>query len=653
MMAGESQTRTTPELIASGGLVGRIALAFRPYLPQVVAVGALILVSAGLGVANPLLIRVVFDDALFPASGTPNLNLLWILAGIMAGVTAVTSGIGIVQTYLTNTVGQRVMGDLRARLFGHLQGLSLSFFTGNRTGEIQSRVSEDVGGVQNVVTTTVTDVISNAVILVSTAIAMAVLSWQLTLVALGVVPFFAVITQKVGKKRREVSREVQQSRAEMNAITQETLSVSGVMLTKLFGRQDDEVRRFNSENQRLSDLVIRRQMTGQVVWSIMQGFFSVSPVIIYLLAGYLLVGLGREGISAGTIVAFTTLQSRLYFPIGTLLRVSVELQASLALFERIFGYLDTEPDIVDAPDAVDLDADAVTGLVEFDSVRVDYGAHSIADPPDQEQEVAPTDGRAPQWALDGVSFRVEPGQLAAFVGPSGAGKSTISYLLPRLYDASEGVVSIDSHDVRKVKQRSLADMIGYVSQESYLFHATVRDNLLYGRPDATDDEMVAAARAANIHERIMEFEDGYGTVVGERGYRLSGGERQRLSIARVILHQPRILILDEATSALDTASERLVQAALEPLMQGRTTLAIAHRLSTIMAADVIFVVDHGRIIEQGTHLELIARGGLYADLYHQQFQGGDLECHCEDGVVMSDGQVVWTPHRHPGIPLGV
>lgn len=639
------------ELVASGGLVGRIALAFRPYLPQVIAVGALILVSAGLGVANPLLIRVVFDDALFPASGTPNLNLLWILAGIMAGVTAVTSTIGIAQTYLTNTVGQRVMGDLRARLFTHLQGLSLSFFTGNRTGEIQSRVSEDVGGVQNVVTTTVTDVISNAVILVSTAIAMAVLSWQLTLVALGVVPFFAVITRKVGKKRREVSREVQQSRAEMNAITQETLSVSGVMLTKLFGRQDDEVQRFNRENQRLSSLVIRRQMTGQVVWAVMQGFFSVSPVIVYVLAGYLLVGLGRDGISAGTIVAFTTLQSRLYFPIGTLLRVSVELQASLALFERIFGYLDTEPDIVDAPDAVDLDANAVAGVVEFDSVRVDYGAHTIFRTADANAAAAM--GRVPQWALDGVSFRVEPGQLAAFVGPSGAGKSTISYLLPRLYDADEGRVSIDGHDVRKVKQRSLADVIGYVSQESYLFHATVRDNLLYGRPDATDDEMVAAAQASNIHQRIMEFEDGYGTVVGERGYRLSGGERQRLSIARVILHQPRILVLDEATSALDTASERLVQAALEPLMQGRTTLAIAHRLSTIMAADVIFVVDHGRIIEQGTHVELVARGGLYADLYHQQFQGGDLECRCEDGVVMSDGEVVVAPHRHPRVPLGV
>ncbi len=616
-------------------ILARIASSFRPYLPQVILVGVLILFSAGLGVINPLLVQVVFDQALFPASGEPDLDLLWTLAALMAGVIVVTSGIGILQTYLTNSVGQRVMRDLRDRLFRHLQSLSLNFFTGTRTGEVQSRVANDVGGVRNVVTTTVTDVVSNVVILVSTVVAMAVLSWELTLVAVGVVPFFAFVSKKVGEKRRAVSRLVQESNAEMTAITQETLSVSGIMLTKLFGRQDQEVERFHQENQRLSELEIRRQMTGQTVWSIMQAFFSLSPVMVYIVAGYLLLGLGNGGISPGTIVAFTTLQARLYFPIGTLLRVSVELQASLALFERIFGYLDTQPEIVDAPDAVDIDPRTITGSISFDRVRVNFNRTQ----PGEDDGRVTGPGR---YALNGVSFQVHPGQLAAFVGPSGAGKTTISYLIPRLYDASEGSVMIDGWDVRRLKQRALANIIGYVSQESYLFHASIRENLLYGRPEATDDEVYEAARAANIHDKIMEFADGYDTVVGERGYRLSGGERQRLSIARVILHQPRIMILDEATSALDTANERLVQAALRPLMEGRTTIAIAHRLSTIMAADVIFAVDRGRIVEQGTHEELVARGGMYHNLYHQQFQGGLLECECEDGVVMADGQVVYS-----------
>ncbi len=632
---------TSPTHQTTQRLAGRIAASFRPYLPQVILVGFLILLSAGLGVINPLLIQVVFDRALFPPSGSPDLDLLWTLAGIMVTVIAVTSSIGIFQTYLTNTVGQRVMRDLRDRLFQHLQSLSLNFFTATRTGEVQSRVADDVGGVRNVVTTTVTDVISNVVILVSTVVAMAVLSWELTLVAVGVVPFFAVISKKVGQKRRAVSRLVQESNAEMTAITQETLSVSGIMLTKLFGRQDQEVERFHQENQRLSDLEIRRQMTGQAVWSFMQAFFSLSPVIVYVIAGYLLLGLGDGGISPGTIVAFTTLQSRLYFPIGTLLRVSVELQSSLALFERIFGYLDTEPEIVDAPDAVDIDPQTVAGAITFDRVRVNYGA-----PASWEESPDLGGSTRTHYALDGVSFQVRPGQLAAFVGPSGAGKTTISYLIPRLYDATEGTVAIDGWDVRRLKQTALANIIGYVSQESYLFHATVRHNLLYGRPEATDEEMHAAARAANIHHRILELNEGYDTVVGERGYRLSGGERQRLSIARVILHQPRILVLDEATSALDTTSERLVQSALQPLMRGRTTIAIAHRLSTIMAADVIFAVDRGHIVEQGTHAELVARGGLYANLYHQQFQSGLLECECEDGVVMSDGQILYSEDAH-------
>ncbi len=610
----------------------RIAQAFQPYWPRVLAIGLLILVTAGLGVVNPVLIRVVFDSALF-VDGGPNLNLLWTLAAAMSAVVVVTGSLGVLQTWLTQQVGQRVMRDLRDRLYSHLQTLSLGFFTSQRTGEIQSRVSNDVAGIRVVVTGTVSSILSNVVILISTLVAMAVLSWELTLVAVGITPIFAVFSYKVGKRRRAASARVQESTAEMTAITQETLSVSGVMLTRLFGAQNREVTRFHDQNVRLSDLEIRREMTGQVVWAGMQIFFSLTPVVVYVLAGYILYGgIGQTGITAGTIVAFTTLQTRLYFPISTLLRTSVELQSSLALFERIFGYLDIRPDIVDAPDAVDLPVEKVSGAVALRDVRMNYHpATLLADGYNIED-----DGQV-FWALDGVDLDVKPGQLAALVGPSGAGKTTISYLIPRLYDSTSGTVSIDGIDVRRIRLESLARIVGYVSQDSYLFHASIRENLLYGNPDATERELHEAAKAAYIHDRVMEFPDGYDTVVGERGYRLSGGERQRLSIARVILHDPRLLILDEATSSLDTTSERYVQAALEPLMQGRTTIAIAHRLSTIMSADVIFVVDRGRIVEQGTHYELLALGGLYAQLYDEQFEGGRVEYTSEDGVAVMAG----------------
>ena len=632
-----ANTPTSP----SSALVPRIVAAFRPYSGRVVLVGLLIMVTAGLGVVNPVLIQVVFDNALFPEGRGPDMRLLWILGAVMGGITIVTGGLGIVQTYLTNLIGQRVMRDLRDTLYQHLQSLSLGFFTGTRTGEIQSRVANDVGGVQRVVTNTVSDVLSNGVILISTLVAMLVLSWELTIVAVGTAPIFFLISRMVGAKRRAVAAETQKSTAEVTAITQETLSISGIMLAKLFGRQGREIERFHQENQKLSDLVIRQQMTGQSFFTLMQIFFSISPVAIYLLAGYLIIGGGPNPVSPGTIVAFTTLQSRLYFPIGRLLEVSVELQASLALFERIFGYLDIKPEITDSPDAVELLPERVEGAINFDSVWVNYAAHQELESVTGMEASPAGEDATPQWALNDVYLAIQPGQLAAFVGPSGAGKTTISYLIPRLYDATRGSISIDGIDVRKIRLASLAGLIGYVTQESYLFHASIRDNLLYGNPRSSQQELEDAARAAYIHERILEFPDGYDTVVGERGYRLSGGERQRLAIARVILHQPRILILDEATSALDTASERYVQSALEPLMQGRTTVAIAHRLSTIIAADVIYVIDHGRIVEHGTHLELLARGGLYSHLYEDQFEGGRVECYCEDGVVLSDGNVLY------------
>ena len=632
---------------ASSPMLDRTVRLFRPYRFQVIAVAVLILLTASIGVINPLLIRTVFDDGLFPASGGPDMHLLWTLAAIMSSIAIANGLMGVLQTYMTNHVGQSVMRDLRDAVYAHLQGMSLGFFTSTRTGEIQSRISNDVGGIQSVVTSTLTDTLSNTVIFLSTLVAMLILSWQLTIVAVATVPFFFALTSFVGKKRRAVTSEAQRSMAEVTAITQETLSVSGIMLAKLFGRQSQEMANFHRHNQEQSDLAVRQQMIGHSFFAVVMTFLSISPAFIYLLAGYLMSGSGPSLVSAGTIIAFTTLQSRLYFPVGRLLQVSVELQSSMALFERIYGYLDLKQDIQDAPDAGPLDLTRVSGGIKFDSVRVNY-SRSYGEPePEEGTQAAEEESR--MWALDGVSLDIPPGQLAAFVGPSGAGKTTLAYLVPRLYDVTEGSVSIDGTDVRKIRQVDLAAVIGFVTQDSYLFHDTMEKNLLYARPEATRDEMIAAAKAAFIHDRIAEMPEGYDTVVGERGFRLSGGERQRLSIARVILHQPRVLILDEATSALDTASERYVQAALEPLMRDRTTMVIAHRLSTIIAADVIYVVDRGRIVEHGPHNELLAQGGLYADLYREQYGGGRIEAYCEDGVIFSDGSIGAAERPEPAL----
>ena len=612
----------------SGDTTGRRTVAlFAPYRGRLVLIALAILVTSALGVANPFLTQRVFDDALF-APGGPQIDLLVVLVGAMIAIAVISAVIGIGQTYLTTVLGNRVMQSLRDRLFAHLQRMHLGFFTSTRTGSIQSRLDNDVGGVQSVVTDTASSILSNVVTVVASVVAMVALSWQLSLVAFVLLPVFIVLQVRVGRVRRKIAARTQSSLSDMSAITQETLSVSGVLLAKVYGRQDHEIARYRAENDRQTTLQVRQTMSGQSFFAVVTGFFALIPAVVYLVAGLLAVGGG--GIAAGTLVAFTTLQTRLLFPIVNLLRVSLDVQTSLALFGRIFEYLDLVPALTDSPTARPLRKADARGEVEFRDVWFRY-------PVDAEPGHASGPG---PWALEDLSLRIEPGQLAAVVGPSGAGKTTLSSLVPRLYDVDAGSVRLDGTDVRDLTLASLPDLVGMVTQESYLFHATVAENLRYAAPDATDEEVRAAARAANIAEHLEGLAEGYDTVVGERGYRLSGGEKQRIAIARVILADPRILVLDEATSALDTTSERLVQQALETVMSGRTTIAIAHRLSTILSADVIFAIDRGRLVEQGTHAELLARGGLYAQLYAEQFGGGAVEARFADGVRFTDGKIL-------------
>ena len=588
-------------------LGARIAELFTPYRLQLGVIVALVLVSAALGILPPLITQRVFDDGLFPAAGTPNMPvLLWLVLAMLL-VFVVSQVLGIVQTRFTARVGNQVMGDLRVKLFSHLQSMELGFFTRTKTGVIQSRLQNDVGGVASVLSNTVSSVIGNTVTVIAAFVAMLLLSWQLTIIALILLPALVLGQRKVGQIRARIAGETQESLSEMSAITQEALSVSGVLLAKTYSRQSTETERYASENSNQIELQVRQAMSGQLFFGAIQIFMSAVPAIVYLVSGWLIAraqGQGFDaGITAGTIVAFTTVQARLLFPMMALMRVALDLQTSKALFARIFEYLDLRPAILDAPDASEpSDEPGRAGRVQFDHVTFRY--------PDASPEAQPT--------LDRVSFTVEPGEFVAFVGASGSGKTTIGSLIPRLYEATEGTVSYAGDDVRTLRQEPLMDRIGVVTQEPYLFHATIAENLRYALPGATQQQIEEAARLANIHDTIMTFEDGYDTVVGERGYRLSGGEKQRIAIARVLLKNPRVLVLDEATSALDTVNERIVQRALDDARSGRTTIAIAHRLSTVVDADRIYVVSAGRIIEQGMHDELLEFDEAYTELYAQQ-----------------------------------
>ena len=559
----------------------RIAVLFRPYRARLAGVLALIVLSSALGSVPAFLIKDVFDTAL----PDRDLRLLNQLVAAMIAIAVVTGVLGVIQTLLSNQVGQRVMHDLRTAVYKHLQRLSLAFFTRTRTGEVQSRLANDIGGVQQVVTSTATSIVSNVTTVLASVVAMFVLDWRLTLFALALLPLFVWLTKRVGEQRRKVAKVRQESMADISSLVQESLSVSGILLGKTMGRAGELATRFESESARLADLEVRSRMTGRWMMASIQTSFAVMPALVYLFAGHY-----AGAVSIGTVIAFTTLQARLFFPVGSLLGVSLDVQTSLALFDRVFEYLDQPVDIEEGTRTLE----SPSGNVAFDHVWFRY------------------DDAA--WTLQDVSFEVPAGTKTALVGETGSGKTTAGYLVARLYDASEGSVTIDGVDVRELTFGSLADAVGVVSQETYLFHATVRENLRFAHPEATDEEVEQAARAAQIHELIATLPEGYETVVGERGYRFSGGERQRIAIARTILRNPPILVLDEATSALDTQTERAVQEALERLAEGRTTIAIAHRLSTVRDADQIVVLDRGRVAEIGTHEELIVAGGRYASL---------------------------------------
>jgi ATP-binding cassette, subfamily B, bacterial len=585
----EAQTVTAAEKTQAREVsLRRIGQLFIPYRVQLAVVTAIIVASSVVGLASPFLLRAVIDTAL----PTQNVHLLvWLIIG-MVGVAVLTSAFGVVQTWISTKVGQQVMHGLRTSVFAHLQRQSISFFTRTRTGEVQSRITNDIGGMESVVTSTATSIASNLTTTVATAVAMVALSWQLSLVSLIVMPPAVYFTRKVARMRRAITTEQQRELADLNVAVEEGLSINGAQLAKTMGAAPSLVARFTTSSSRLIDLELRSQLAGRWRMASMNVIFAAIPAVIYLSAG---LPVTRGAMTIGTLIAFTTLQTSLFRPLMGLLSTSVSVISSLALFARIFEYLDLRVEVADPPDPVEIDPAGIIGHVRFEQVSFTYpGAESPA--------------------VAEVDLDVPAGTTLALVGETGSGKTTVASLVARLYDPDTGTITIDGIDLRRMRLADLAEIVGMVSQETYLLHTTVRENLRYAKPNASDVEIEDAARAAQIHDLISGLPDGYDTMVGSRGHRFSGGEKQRIAIARTLLRNPRVLVLDEATSALDNETERAVQQAFDTLAKGRTTITVAHRLSTVHNADQIVVLDHGHAIESGTHTSLMHDNGRYAAL---------------------------------------